>query len=61
MRRTDLVNAIESMVDSFSAADVKDALAAVCAAKAAAMRPDHTWREWSRLSEMLNAVPNLGV
>lgn len=56
MRHTDLVNAIEALVDATCADSVKDALAAVCAAKSEGFSD-----AWNDLSERINAIPNLGV
>lgn len=69
MRHTDLVNAIEQLVDDSCADSVISALAAVCAAKAnhinasyaldASGDPDAL--PWSQLADLLAAIPNLGV
>jgi hypothetical protein len=69
MRHTALVNAIESLVDSTCADSVKDALAAVCAAKAEHIRASYSLDAsgdpdadmWDALATKLAAVPNLGV
>lgn len=63
MRHTDLVNAIEALVDATCADSVKDALAAVCAARAADLvNHDASARlAWSNLAVKLNDIENYGV
>lgn len=61
MKRSDLVNTIDQLVDDFCADDVKDALAAVCAARAVQLDNDWDAGEWRALAAHLNAIPNLGL
>jgi len=61
MRHTDLVNAIEALIDAACADDVKDALAAVCAAQAAHSDDPSEAMPWSKLAVKLNDIENYGV
>lgn len=64
MRHTDIVASVDRLVSDSCADSVKDALAAVCAARYAKYVGEGDTYEaslWATLADKISAVPNLGI